>query len=300
MTHGIRASTGLTLAGALAIAMTIVVTPGIVRAQDPSAPVAPTWSPPPPHAAVDYQIGGDYPLPDGVTVVSRDWFAGTAPVDAYGICYVNAFQTQDDEDDVDRPDERSAWPRQLVLLELGDDPNWGGEYLIDISTADRRAEAAAWLEPMIATCATKGFGAVELDNLDSWTRFDETPMEGRVPFGEDDAIAYAELLVAIAHAHGLAAAQKNTVELPADVARGRIGFDFAVAEECGHWDECQGYVDVYGDHVIAIEYERADFRKTCREFGDRLSVVLRDVDVSTPGSATYQYARCPNGPAASG
>jgi hypothetical protein len=255
--------------------------------------VVPAWAAPPVHAGVDYQIGGDYPLPDGVAVVSRDWLAGAAPDDAYGICYVNAFQTQDDEDDVDRPDERSNWPADLVLLGLGDDPNWGGEYLIDISTPERRAEAAAWLEPMVATCAAKGFEAVEFDNLDSWTRFQDTPMADQVPFDEDDAIAFAELLAAMAHAHGLAAGQKNTVELPADVARGQIGFDFVVAEECGHWDECQGYVDVYGDHVIAIEYERADFRATCRGFGDRISVVLRDVDVSTPGSNTYQYARCP-------
>lgn len=259
----------------------------------PPPSATPPWAAPPAGAGVDYQIGGDYPLPEGVAVVTRDWFAGTAPEDAYGICYVNAFQTQDDEDDADRPDERSSWPAELVLLELGDDPNWGGEYLIDVSTPERRAAAAAWLEPMVATCAAKGFEAVEFDNLDSWTRFDGTPMEDELPFGEADAIAFAELLADMAHAHGLAAAQKNTVELPAEVARARIGFDFAVAEECGHWDECQGYVDVYGDHVIAIEYDEADFRRTCREFGDRLSVVLRDNAVSTPGSDTYRYARCP-------
>jgi hypothetical protein len=291
--------------GARRAALALVGTLGVVvshpaGAQSPGASAPPVWAPPPVHAAVDYQIGGDYPLPDGVTVVSRDWYAGRAPDDAYAICYVNAFQTQDDEDDVDRPDERSAWPADLVLLELGDDPNWGGEYLVDISTPERRMTAAAWLEPMIATCADKGFEAVELDNLDSWTRFRDTPMDTRVPFDEDDAIAYAELLADLGHAHGLAVAQKNTVELPADVARERIGFDFAVAEECGHWDECQGYVDVYGDHVIAIEYEAADLETTCRGFGDRISVVLRDVDVGTPGSDTYQYARCPGSPAAPG
>jgi hypothetical protein len=288
---------GITLVVASALAIG-VATSAHAQVADPSPAL--TWAPPPPRAAVDYQIGGDYPLPDGVTVVSRDWFAGAAPDDAYGICYVNAFQTQDDEDDVDRSDERSNWPPELVLLELGDDPNWGGEYLIDISTPERRTAAAAWLEPMIATCADKGFEAVELDNLDSWTRFEDTPMEDRVPFGEADAVAFAELLAGVARAHGLAVAQKNTVELPAEVARGRIGFDFAIAEECGHWDECQGYVDVYGDHVIAIEYTERDLRRTCRGYGDRLSVVLRDIDVSTPGSPTYRYARCPGAPAPSG
>jgi hypothetical protein len=118
-------------------------------------------------------------------------------------------------------------------------------------------------------------------------------MEDRVPFVRDDAIAYAELLADMAHAHGLAAAQKNTVELEPAIARDRIGFDFVIAEECGTWDECQGYVDVYGDHVIAIEYVPEDFADTCARFGDRLSVVLRDVDVSQPGAPGYQYAQCP-------
>ena len=73
-----------------------------------------------------------------------------------------------------------------------------------------------------------------------------------------------------------------------------------IAEECGRWDECQGYVDVYADHVIVIEYRERDLELTCRDFGDRLSVVLRDVDVTIPGSDAYRYARCPVDPDASG
>lgn len=269
--------------GAAAVAVAVAVAGG--DANQKSAP-------PPANATFDYQIGGDYSLPPGVEVVSRDWFIGTAPEDAYAICYVNAYQTQDDDPDVDRPDERSNWPRDLVLTELGEDPNWGGEYLIDISTAEKRERAADWVEQMIRRCRDKGFEAVELDNLDSWTRFDGTPLEGHVPFGQEEAVAYAELLVDLAHRNRLAAAQKNTVELPREVSRGQVGFDFAIAEECGRWRECQGYRDVYGDNVIAIEYRTGDFRRTCKEFGAVLSVVLRDVLVTQPGSKTYRYDAC--------
>jgi hypothetical protein len=248
--------------------------------------------PPPANARFDYQIGGDYRLPSGVRVVSRDWFAGRAPRGTYAICYVNAFQTQDDEPGVTRRDERLAWPQDLVLTSLGDDPNWGGEYLIDISSADRRKRAADWIEPMIRTCKRKGFDAVEYDNLDSWTRFDDTPRAGDVPFGKDAAIAFAALLARRAHWLGLAVGQKNTVELTRRQARGRIGFDFAIAEECGRWDECQGYRAVYGNRVIAIEYRRADFARTCRRVGSRISVVLRDVGVTRPGSRSYVYDSC--------
>ena len=108
------------------------------------------WEPPLANARFDYQIGGDYRLAARVSVVSRDWFAGRdAPGDRYTICYVNTFQTQDDERGVDRPDERSNWPRWLVLFSLGDDPNWGGEYLIDLRSPAKRVAALRHVRPMV-------------------------------------------------------------------------------------------------------------------------------------------------------
>ena len=253
------------------------------------------WTAPPPNAKFDYQIGGDYPLPAGVNVVSRDWYVGEAPPDGvYGICYVNAFQTQADEDGVDRPDEHANWPQELVLNELGDDPNWGGEYLIDISTAEKRQGAADWIEPMVEMCAAKGVQGVEFDNLDSWTRFDGTPLAGDVPFGKAEAVAYATLLVALAHDNGLAAAQKNTTQIKKGEARGVIGFDFAIAEECGRYKECGAYRATYGNKVIVIEYRAKDFKKDCKnkKLRKRLSIVLRDRNVTQPGSDTYVYRAC--------
>ena len=247
---------------------------------------------PPVNAAFDYQIGGDYPLPAGVTIVSRDWFAGDAADDpAYSICYVNAFQTQADEAGIDRRDERSNWPRRLVLTRLGDDPNWGGEYLIDISRPKLRRRAVRWVRPMVERCARKGFEAVEYDNLDSWTRFDGTPLAERVPFGKRQALAYARALARAAHAEDLAVGQKNTADITRRQSR-RVGFDFAIAEECARYDECDVYRDVYGDRVVEIEYRRRDFRKACRTVGSAISVVLRDRDVSPPGSPDYVFDSC--------
>ena len=120
---------------------------------------------------------------------------------------------------------------------------------------------------MIETCKRKGFDAVEYDNLDSWTRFDGTPREGDVPFGKSSALAFAALITRRAHALGLAVGQKNTAELTRRQARRRVGFDFAIAEECGRYRECNAYRRVYGNHVIAIEYRRRDFRYTCRRVG---------------------------------
>lgn len=250
------------------------------------------WTPPPVDTPFDYQIGGDYPLPDGVGIVIRDWFAGRPVAGRYSICYVNGFQTQPDEGGVDRPDERTRWPRDLVLRALGDDPQWGGEYLIDISTPDRRRRAAEWIAPMLDTCARKGFRAVEIDNLDSWTRFDGTPLAARVPFDVDDAVDYARRLVRLAHQRGLAVGQKNTPNLDRRTSRTVIGFDFAVAEQCGRFRECSRYIRSFDRRVLDVEYDRPGYRRACSDVGNRIAVILRDVDVTRPGSTTYRYASC--------
>jgi len=256
--------------------------------------VAADWELPTANVRFDYQIGGDYPLPAGVGVVSRDWFSGVAPKSAYGICYVNAYQTQIDEPGVDRPDEKSNWPPNLVLTALGDDPNWGGEYLIDISTPEKRTAAADWVRPMLEVCAEKGFKGVEFDNLDSWTRFQGTPLASQVSFGRAEAVAYAALLVADAHELGMAAAQKNTVELSVAEARTQAGFDFAIAEECGRYKECGRYRALYGNLVFVIEYRKKDFKKDCgnKKLRRNVSITLRDRNVTTPGSGTYVYRAC--------
>ena len=178
-------------------------------------------APPPANARFDYQIGEPYKPPRGVRVVSRDWFDAKPPRRGYAICYVNAFQTQDDSPDVVRPDERSAWPADLVLQLARRRPELGRRVPVDISTAAKRRRAADWLQPMIETCKRKGFDAVEYDNLDSWTRFDGTPRAGDVPFGKSSALAFAALLTRRAHALGLAVAQKNTAELTRRQARRR-------------------------------------------------------------------------------
>ena len=146
-----RALAAAGIAALLALALGLAIADG----EDPQADAGAEGAvaPPPANAGFDYQIGGDYPLPDGVTVVSRDWFAGeAAEAPAYSICYVNGFQTQANEAGVDRPDERANWPPQLVLSELGDDPNWGGEYLVDIRNRAKRRRAAGWVQQMIEGC----------------------------------------------------------------------------------------------------------------------------------------------------
>ena len=227
---------------------------------------------PPLDADFDYQIGGAYPPPAGVRIVSRDRTASPAP-GLYNICYVNAFQAQ--------PDERASWPADLLLRdadgEVVVDEDWG-EALLDIRTAAKRQRVAARVNRWIDGCAAKGFDAVEPDNYDSYTRSDDL-------LTANDATAFIALLSRHAHARHLAIAQKNTVELAG--LRKRLGLDFAIAEECAEYDECGEYAKAFSDRVIVIEYSDSGLRKARSGFAGRLSIVRRDVDVSTPGSADY-------------
>lgn len=237
-------------------------------------------SPPPANAQFDYQIGGAYPPPAGVRVVSRDRNASPA-AGLYNICYVNAFQTQSDE---------IGWWQQhhddLLLRDRnGDyviDGDWG-ENLLDISTAAKRSAIASILDGWIDGCAASGFNAVEPDNQDSFDRSDGL-------LTQDEALALIALIAPHAHAKGLAIAQKNTTSF--GTAGKRAGLDFAIAEECQDYNECGDYTSVYGNHVIVIEYTKAPFKKACKNYGSTLTIVLRDVLVTAPGSGTYQYGAC--------
>nr|WP_245856990.1 endo alpha-1,4 polygalactosaminidase [Actinoalloteichus hoggarensis] len=85
---------------------------------------------------------------------------------------------------------------------------------MDVSTPEKRADAVEHPRPVIETCTTKGFSAVEYDNPDSWIRFDGTPLEGQVPFDEEEAVAFATLLTEVAHSLDLASAQKTPSSCP--------------------------------------------------------------------------------------
>ncbi|MEV6413056.1 endo alpha-1,4 polygalactosaminidase [Kribbella sp. NPDC051718] len=231
---------------------------------------------PPTHAKFDYQIGGAYTPPAGVQVVTRDRTASPA-AGLYNICYVNAFQVQ--------PGEQSQWESDLLLRDsagrLVIDEDWG-EPLLDIRGA-KAARVAAKVNGWIDGCATKGYKAIEPDNYDSYERSKNLITTAQ-------ARTYLKLLADHAHVKNLAIAQKNTVDLAQ--YRTTVGLDFAVAEECGQYNECGDYVDYFGNNVIVIEYTNTGRTRACSGFGSTLSIVQRDVDVSTPGTSGYVRKTC--------
>jgi hypothetical protein len=238
---------------------------------------------PPVHASFSYQIGGAFTPQPGVLIVDRD--RGAAPAQGlYNICYINAFQAQ--------PEELGWWRahhRRLLLARGGRpivDREWR-EQLLDTGTAAKRRALARVVGRWIDGCARAGFQAVEPDNLDSWDR-----SHGALTHA--DNLAFAALLIARAHARGMAIAQKNAAEVALEARR--LGFDFAIAEECQPYQECDSYLEAYGPQLIEIEYPDngglENFAAACRARGDRISIVYRDRAVTRAGQTGYLEQRC--------
>lgn len=238
---------------------------------------------PPAGGQYDSQLGGSYAPPEGTLIVSRDR-AEPPAAGIYSICYVNAFQTQ--------PQETSWWLANhpdLLLRQhgaLAEDPNWPGEILLDTSTETKRAALAAIMNGWIDQCARDGYQAIEADNLDTYSRSADA-------LSIADNLDYAALLIGHAHALGLAFGQKNSGALG---DRGKAaGFDFAIVESCQVYDECNGYVEVFGPHVLEIEYTDTDavhFEAACAARGHQISVIRRDRNLTIPGEPSYFYQTC--------
>ena len=229
----------------------------------------------PPSGRWDYQIGGATQYTPAPAVVSRDNGDSAWP-GVYTICYVNAFQTQ--------PGDRSLDKYRVTVSGAPvEDENWPGEYMLD--TRGSRAALVQAFTTTMSSCAAKGFKAVEFDNLDSYDR-------SRGALTRADNLAYAGDLVAAAHRLGLAAAQKNAVELA-----GKAPFDFAVTESCLRYDECGGYTAAYRV-VLDVEYQEemsaSTFQTRCAtaaRASGAPSFVFRDRDVSPRGVRTWCTAQ---------
>jgi hypothetical protein len=234
---------------------------------------------------LDYQLGGSYPVDEGVGIVTRD--STSEPADGvYSICYVNGFQSQPGDDErwtTDNPDLVLRDDAGHVII----DPNWPDEFILDTSTPEKRERIVAIVGASINTCAEAGFDAVEIDNLDTYSRSD-----GRL--GIDDNLALAALYAERAHGMALAIGQKNSAEL---AARGRdqAHFDFAVTEECVRFEECAAFSDVYGKAVVDIEYTDdlpGSFADVCATEDRPASTTLRDRNLVVKGDADYVFEHC--------
>jgi hypothetical protein len=151
------------------------------------------------------------------------------------ICYIDAGTWENF-----RPDKNQFPPSVL-----GQSNGWPGERWLDIRNLPV-------LEPIMSArldlCQTKGFDAVEFDNVDGYSNNTGFPLTAQ------DQLAYNTWLANAAHTRGLSVALKND---PEQVPSLLPYFDFELDEQCFQYHECRRFIPFVtaGKAVFEVEYK---------------------------------------------
>ena len=204
-------------------------------------PARPTWY---------WQLTGTISGTQPAAVYDVDGFETTASevaaLHALGkrvVCYIDAGTWENF-----RPD-KARFPRSV----LGRPNGWPGERWLDI-------RALRVLEPIMTArfqmCASKGFDAVEPDNIDGYTNNTGFPLTA----GEQ--LRYDEWIAGEVHSLGLAVLQKND---PQQARTLQPYFDGVLDEQCNQYHECSAFAPYLaaGKPVLNAEYERSLYPGFC-------------------------------------
>lgn len=201
------------------------------------------WAPGPTTAAWQWQLQGKIDTSVPACVYELDGFetskATVAKLQAQGvkvICYLDVGSWEEY-----RPDA-GEFPKSS----LGDVyEGWEEERWLDIAHFRKFAPI---MEKRISMCAYKGFDGVEPDNIAGWEN------KTGFPLTRADQRRYNLWIARQVHKRGMAVALKNDPKQAKELVH---AFDFAVVEECFHYEEC-GYFEPFVKHgkaVFEAEYE---------------------------------------------
>jgi hypothetical protein len=164
------------------------------------------------------------------------------------ICYISVGSYEDW-----RPD-KDLFPGEV----LGKDyEGWSGEKWLDIRRIDLLAPI---MLARLDLCKSKGFDAVEPDNMEIYTN------ETGFPLTYEDQLKYALWLAEEAHKRGLAIGQKNA----SDQVRDLVDiYDFAITEDAFYYNWAEDMLPYIQANkpVFAAEYTDlpGDFQSFCRK-----------------------------------
>ena len=267
----------LRLAFALLLGATACM--AVAPAQPSSAAAPADWWKPPLATSWQWQLGEDaIDMSFDVDMYDIDLFDHSADtvaaLHAQGskvVCYISVGSYEDWRPDAD----------QFPEAVLGKDyEGWEGEKWLDIRQIDLLAPI---MRARLDLCKSKGFDAVEPDNMDSYTN------DTGFPLTAADQLAYNRWLATEAHARGLSIGMKNDPDQVADLVD---DFDWALTEGCfdqGWCEEMMPFLQA-GKPVFAAEYTDtqitlADFCPAAATLG--INAILKDREL------TAQRQACP-------
>lgn len=151
------------------------------------------------------------------------------------IAYISAGTIEDDRPDI------NLLPKEVIGQVY---PEWPKERWLDIR---QREKLRPWLNSRIDRIISKGFDAIEPDNLDSYSN--ETGFDISI----NDTKLYCDFLIKLAHDKGLGIGQKNVPELSVEYSK---KFDWVLTEDAfdQKWEnDVKPYI-AQNKPVFAVEY----------------------------------------------
>lgn len=162
---------------------------------------------------------------------------------AQAICYISVGTWEAFRSDA------SAFPSSLLGKPLPDFPD---ERWLDIRRIDLLAPL---LSARMDTCVTKGFDAIEPDNVDGYQN------DSGFPLTADDQLAFNRFIATQAHRRGLSVGLKNDLDQIPELLN---DFDWALNEQCFQYDECSALHPFIAAHKAVFEVEYSlDAAKFC-------------------------------------
>lgn len=208
---------------------------------------------------IDQSVNAEVYDVDGFDVTA----ATVASLHAKGrkvVCYINVGAWENWRSDA------ASFPTVV----RGRSNGWSGEKWLDIRRTDLLGPTMAKRFDM---CRSKGFDAVEPDNVDGYANRTGFPLTAA------QQVTYNKLIAELAHARGMSVALKNDVE---QVAALQPFFDFAVNEECFAYRECAELTPFItaGKAVLHVEYSGSTtaFCPTTTKLG--FSSMLKKLDLT--------------------
>ena len=141
----------------------------------------------------------------------------------------------------------------------------GSERWLDVRRMDLLGPI---MRARLELAAQKGCDAVEPDNVCAY----ENPTETGANISYADQLAYNKWLAKEAHSLGLSVGLKNSNDNQGQIYDLVDYFDWALNEQCYHFDECGSYESTFlaqGKAVFGAEYRRNGIQTYCQYFNSR-------------------------------
>jgi hypothetical protein len=222
-----------------------------------------TWKPTSAHSlGFQWVLGGALNMSDPVQMGLRDFNGNTlAAPDIYDIdgeensaatvaalhaqgkkvvCYMDAGVYETYRTDA------SSFPSSVIG---SPDSGWDGSYWLDVRQISILAPI---MQARIAMCKSKGFDAVEPDEIDGYSN------DPGFPISYAQQIAYNTAFAGWVHAAGMSVLLKGDIDQAVDL---QPSFDFTLNEECDLYSECSPGLDSFanaGKAVFIAEYPDDD------------------------------------------